>query len=588
MGSVWNLKDLYKGINDPQIEKDKRLVTKLVREVIKKYKGRLNSSKVTSKLLSQAIKDVEKLEEKLYIYLNFAQYLHSQDTVSPKIGAFYQEAQEFATEVSTKLLWLTLEIQALPEKEARKLINSPTLRIYNTYLTHLRVFSPFRKSLAEEEIITKLTQTGREAFVRLYDEKFASEEFSINNKKYTYPEISSILKDDPRVKLREKAARALTDVYKANAKFYSFTLNTLLLEKKTLDLIRGYKYPQQATFLSYNVEPKIANSLIGTVKKNYSLSEKYYKAKSKLLGRKLHEWDRYSSIYHDKKEKLISWGEARKIIFESFSKFDKEFAQIADKFFKNGWIDSEVSQTKRSGAYCSYCVPSKHPYILMSYVGTVDDVMTLAHELGHGIHAYMSRNNALVNFWPSTATAEIASVFCEAIVFDYLYEHARTKNEKINLLANKIQGAFATIFRQTIFYIFETKVHTHRRERGELSIDDLNNYFQTETQKMFGKGLNLTELHKYWWMPILHFYHYNFYVFTYAFGEALTLALYQNYKKEGQKFVDNYKKALRAGGSLTPKEITSQMGIDISDPAFWQKGINLLKNYVDEFEDLIQ
>jgi len=588
MGTVWNLNDLYKGINDPQIKRDKKLAIKLVGGLVKKYKGKINSPKLTPKLLLTAIQDIERLDEKLYIYLNFAQYLHSQDTVSPKIGAFYQESQEFATEVSTKLLWFMLEIQGLPEKQTRKLINSPILKTYKTYLKHLRVFSPFRKSLAEEEIITQLSQTGRDAFVRLYDEKSASEEFAIGGKKYLHAELLSVLKDHSSAKMREKAAIALTETYKKSAKFYTFTLNTLLLDKKTIDTIRGYKYPEEATFLSYNVDPKIVSSLIKTVENNYELSERYYKMKTELLGRKLYEWDRYSSIYHNKKEKLISWNEARKIILESFSKFDEEFAEIADKFFENGWIDAEVSKTKRPGAYCSYCVPSVHPYVFMTYTGTIDDVMTLAHELGHGIHAYLSRNNTLVNFWPSTATAEIASVFCESIVFDYLYERAESKSEKINLLANKIQGAFATIFRQAIFYIFETKIHAHRKEKGELSTDDFNTYFQTEAQKMFGKGLTLTELHKYWWMPILHFYHYNFYVFTYSFGEALTLALYQKYKSDGKEFVKNYKKALKAGGSLTPKEITTMMGVDISDPTFWQKGIDLLKNYVAEFGDLIQ
>lgn len=585
---VWDLSQLYSGIHDPKITKDKSEVQKLANAFTKKYKGKISNDKLTAKDLLSAIKEIEALEEKLYVYLNFASYLYSQDTKSPKVGAFYQESQEFSNKIATELLWFNLEIQGLSDKKAKELLKSKDLESYKHYLSHLRVFSPFRKSLPEEEIITKMNQTGAEAFVRFYDEKSSSEEFEYKNKKLSYPEIASIMKDDANYKNRKLASEAYSKTYKNNSKFYTFVLNTLLLDKKVSDEIRGYKYPQQSTFLGYEVEPKMVDTLANTVQKNYSLSEKYYETKSKVMGRKLYEWDRYSKLFYDKTDKKISWNQAKNIVLTSFREFDEEFANIAELFFNNGWIDAKVSSTKRGGAFCSYCVPSQNPYILMSYTGSVEDVMTLAHELGHGIHAYMSRDNTLFNFYPSTATAEIASIFGESLVFDYLYKNAKDKKEKINLLSNKIQGSFATIFRQTLFYLFEEEIHKARREKGELSTDNINNIFQTKLQVMFGKGLTLTDQHKYWWMPVLHFYHYNFYVFTYAFGEALALALYQNYKTEGTKFVQRYKKALKSGGSLSPKEITGMMGVDIGDSQFWQKGIALLENYVTEFEDLVE
>jgi oligoendopeptidase F len=579
----WDLSPLYRGINDPNLKKDKAKIKNLASSFSGKYKGKVKT--LSAKELNHAIKDIEALNEMLYIYLNFASYLHSTNTSSPKIGAFYQEANELANQIGSQLLWFSLEIQELPEGSANKLINSKDLSEYKHYLLQLRAFSEFRKSLPEEEIMTKLSMSGNDAFVRFFDETNASETFELDGKKLNSAELGAVLKDHPDANKRKKAASAYTETFKNNQKFYAFVLNTLLLDKKTEDEIRGYKYPQQATFLGYEVDPKTVDALVNTVSKNFKLSERYYKAKSKILGRKLFEWDRYSTLSHKSKNK-ISWKEAQEIVLSSFSEFDEEFAGIAKKFFDERWIDAEVKKDKRGGAFCSLGVPSKNPYILMSYTGEVDDVMTLAHELGHGIHAYLSRDKALSNYFPSTATAEIASVFCESIVFDYLYENAKTKREKLNLLANKIQGGFATIFRQVLFYQFETQIHEHRRKKGELSVSDFNTYFQSHLQKMFGKGLTLTEQHQYWWMPVLHFYHYNFYVFTYAFGETLTLALYKNYKNDDKNFVKNYKKALALGGSVSPKEITAKMGIDIGDKKFWQKGINLLEEYVDEFEKL--
>lgn len=584
-GVKWDLSSLYSGINDPKLEADKKKISALSDVFVKKYKGKIGKKSVTPALLLKAIKDVEILDEKLYIYLNYASYLHSQDTKSPKIGAFYQEANEFSTEIASRLLWFSLAIQQLDKNIADTLLKSPSLKQYSHYFKHLRDFSKFRKSLPEEEIMTKLSLSGEDAFIRFYDEVSSSEKYKIGKREIGYAEAISILKDDPSTKKREDAAKAMTAAYKANDRFYTYVINTLLLGKKTRDEIRGYKYPQQGTFLRYEVDPDIVKSLVKTVEGSYPLSERYYKIKSKLLNRKLFEWDRYSSIYHEKNH-TVSWNEAKEIVLTSFSKFDTEFSDVAKMFFENGWIDAEISPSKKGGAFCSYCVPSKHPFILLSFTGSVDDVMTLAHELGHGIHAYLSRINSLQNFFPSTATAEIASVFGESLVFDYLYENAKSGREKMNLLSNKIQGSFATIFRQTSFYNFESQIHEHRRKHGELSTNQINNYFQAELQKMFGKGLTLTPGHAYWWMPVLHFYHYNFYVFTYAFGEALTLSLYQKYRDEGDKFVKEYKNALRAGGSQSPKDITSMMGVDIGKRNFWKKSIELLEEYVDEFQNL--
>lgn len=589
-GIRWNLSDLYSGIKDPHITKDKKVISSLTKAFIIKFKGKINSPALSAPFLLKALKDVEEIDEKIYIYLNFASYLYAQDSMSDSNRKFYEQAEEFATLISAQLTWFMLEWQKLEDKTAKRILGNPLLKNYHHFLTHARIFAKFRLTEPEEIIMTKKSMTGADAFVRFYDETSSAQAFDLEIEgkiqKLNYSQISAIIKSHPNRTLRKKAAEVYSQVFKEHAHFYTFTLNNLLLEKKVNDEIRGYNYPQQATFLSYEVNPQIVNSLITSVSKRYTISHRFYKAKARLQNYDtLYEWDRYSPVYPDASQKY-SWNEAQMLVLEAFEAFSPQFCEIAELFFKNGWIDAEVTPNKRGGAFCSYNVPSKHPYVLLNFTGEVDDVSTLAHELGHAIHAYVSRDNTLLQFYPSTATAEIASVFCESILFDKLFSNTQDKKVKLNLLANKIQGSFATIFRQSAFYNFETKIHEHRRKNGTVSIEDFNKYFQQTLKPMFGNSLTLTEDHAYWWMPILHFYHYNFYVFTYAFGEALTNALYAAYKQQGSSFVKNYTEALQLGGSKAPDEIVKIMGKNIADPNFWDEGLDLLDLQVKDFEIL--
>lgn len=571
----WDLSDLYQSITDPKIKKDKKLIENLANKFTKNFKNKLNSSQVIEK----AIKDYEYLLERSYWLGSYASFLHSLDTKSPEIGKFYQEINEFSTKIQAELVWFKLEL-AKSDIKAKN---------YEYFLKKLRAKKEFLLSEAEENILTKKSQTSTNAFHRFYDEKDSQLSFELKIgkklKKLTGSQIIKIMSKDPSRALRQKAAMEISRVYSENSQFYTFILNTLLLDKKIEDEMRGYKYPAHSTFLSYDVDNYIVAAMVDVVSKNYSISEQFYESKSKLLNQKLFEWDRYSSVY-DLAEKY-SWVEAKDIILEAFSNFDKEFGQIAELFFDKNWIDAKITKNRQSGAYCSYLTPSKHPYVFMNFSGTMNDISTLAHELGHAIHAYLSRGQSMMNFFPSTATAEIASVFAESIVFDYLYNRLNDKKQKINLLSEKIQGSFATVFRQTAFHLFEEDIHARRRSSGELTSDEFGEYYQKRLQPMFGKGLTLTDNHKSFWMPILHFYHYNFYVFTYAFGELLTLSLY-NLAKTDSNFVSKYKELLRQGGSKSPKDLLLSIGQDISDKNFWQKGLNLLQNYVIDFEEMVK
>ncbi|KKQ75945.1 MAG: PepF/M3 family oligoendopeptidase [Candidatus Woesebacteria bacterium GW2011_GWB1_38_5b] len=582
----WDLRDFYKNTNDSQIQKDQKLIKKLASDFIKKYKGKINSPKLTPDLLLSSLKDIERLDETLYILQNYAYYLHAQDSKDSKIGQFYQQIEEFGNKSTSELLWFLLEWQKLDNKHAQKLLKGPLLSTYKHFLSHARAFTPFRVSEAEEIILTKKSMAGSQAFIRLYDETSSQERFALGKQRLTMSQLSPILKSHPSRSTRKQASEVLTQVLKKHSHFYTFTLNNLLLDKKINDEIRGYDYPQQATFLSYEMEPKVVETMTKVIEQRYDISERFYKTKAKLLKQKLFEWDRYSVLYpNDKIE--YSWEEAKEMILKSFKQFSPVFYETALKFFDNGWIDALITPNKRGGGFCSYSVPAKHPMILVNFAGTHDDVSTLAHELGHGIHAYLSRGNTLNNYYPSTATAEIASIFCENILFDQVYSQITDKKVKLNMLANKIQGGLATIFRQNAFYLFENDIHNHRRQKGELATSDINNYWQHRLQPMFGKSLTLTQNHEYWWMYVLHFYHYNFYVFTYAFGEALTNSLYEMYRENPKTFVPKYLDALTKGGSQNPKEILSSFDVDLNSSDFWNKSLNLLEEYVEDFEKLV-
>ncbi len=583
----WDLTDFYSSVSDKKIEKDKEEIENLAAKFTKTYKG-----KITSNLLN-ALKDYEKILEKLYILSNFSSLLFTTNTKDDKIRNFYQECQEFATHIYSLIPWFQLEWIELDDKRAIKFINDPKLISYKHYLRQSRALKPFTLSEKEEQILNLKSQTSGSAFVRLYDQTESTEKFEIeiDGKKETLnsSEISSIMKSHPDRALREKAVISYSETYSKNSSLYSYILNTLLLDKKVTDEIRKFKFPEEATFLEYEINKKTVEVMTKTVSNNSKIVENFYIAKKKALKlKKLHEWDRYSNIFNQKEEKKYSWEEARDVVLDTFRENSEEFYKIAKLFFDNNWIDAKISDGKRSGAYCSLGLPSIHPMVFVNFSGKVGDITTLAHELGHAVHAYLSRSQNLLEFYPSTAIAEMASTFAESLVFEKLYNASSDKKERINLLGNKIQNNFATVFRQNDFYTFEAKIHELRRSKGELTADEIASLYQDILQKTFGKGLTLTKLHKNFWMPIAHFYHYNFYVFTYVLGELLALSVYAEYKKNGPIFLEKYLTALSLGGSKSPYEITKVMGIDIEKNNFWQNGLNIIAKEVQDFEKMVK
>lgn len=590
-GVQWDLGILYKGIDDPQIEIDKNNLSASTAKFATEYKNNISTGKLEPKELLKALQDYEYILNTMYIYQTYAGLIQAKDTISDQINHFYSKAEEFSNEIANQLIFFDLEILEIPENIFNKYLSNKQLSIYKQYLLRIHKFKKHTLNEDQEILLNKKSQTSGSAFVRLYDQISSDTTYPVKIGKkihnYNYSEITNILSSHPDRAVRQSAAESLTKVYARDSRTYSFILNTLLLDKKVSDEIRKYDYPQQATLMSDEIDLKTVQTMTKVIEKNYKICEEFYLAKSKIVGESLHEWDRYSLLYPEIEEPTFTYDQAKAMILESFSEFSPTFAEIAQKFFDNNWIDAELSKGKKSGAFCSYTVPNKNPFILTNFTGKANDVRTLAHELGHAIHGYLSREQTLLNFWPVTPFAEIASIFCENIVFRKIYLETKDKKQKANLLSGRLQEIFATIFRQNAFYLFESDIHDHRRKVGELSVTKFNELFQKRMQPMFGKGLTLSEGHQYWWMPVAHFFHYNFYVFSYAFGQTLSNALYGLYLSDGNEFVDNYIKVLKMGSSQELTELTKILKVDIHHPDFWDLGIEPVGELVTEFKELV-
>jgi oligoendopeptidase F len=589
-GVVWDLDNLYKGLDDPKIAEDRADIDTKSRNFEIQYRGKVSKGLLKPAELKDALVLYEDILTSVASYGAYAGLLQAKDSASDKINHFYQKAEEYSNTISNKLMFFELEILEIPEGSINTYLESSELINYKQFLIRILKFKSHTLQENEEIIINKKNQSGASAFIRLYDQISSELEFplEIDNKvkNYNYSEITNILSGHKDRTLRESSAKSITNVYKKNARTFSFILNTLLHDKKITDEIRGYKFPQESTFLSDEVDAKTVEAMTDTIKSNYDLSEKFYKTKSKILGSELFEWDRYSVIYPEIEEPVYSYSEAKDLILNAFKEFSPVFHEIAKKFFDNNWIDAELSKGKKSGAFCAYTVPTKNPYILTNFTGKANDVRTLAHELGHAIHGYLSREQTLLNFWPVTPFAEIASIFCENLVFRKIFESTTDTKQKINLLGGRLQEIFATIFRQNAFYLYESEIHKLRREKGEQSVDDFSNNFQKFLQPMFGEGLTLSEGHKYWWIAIAHFYHYNFYVFSYAFGQSLSNALYGHYLEDGNDFTNRYIEVLKKGSSLELNELMKLLKVDIHKQSFWKEGLEPISDYIKEFEEL--
>jgi len=579
----WNLDDLFIAPEDPAIEAalvQAELRAKVFQDT---YKGRINSSELTAQTLASAIGAYEAIAQLSAKPGNYASLRFAADTSDAARGAFMQKMMERGTQLSLLLLFFELELAKVDDSIIAKLISDPEVAQYKHYIETVRLYKDHMLSETEERLLEETANTGSRAFKRLFDQLTSTATFTLDDQELSQSEILSRLYSPDR-NTRRTAATAFSSGLDKNIDTITFIYNTLLQDKNVKDRLRSYTYAEQSRHLSNELTPEIVETVVTACTSNYDIVSRYYNIKREILGLPdLNHYDRYAPLF-EAKEKVL-WPQAKEIVLTSFSRFSPVLSGAAEEFFDKRWIDAAPRKGKRGGAFCAYITPDLHPYVFQSYLEQSRDVMTLAHELGHGVHSSLSRVQSYLNFHGTLPLAELASTFGEMLVFEQLLERS-SADDRLALYAGKIEDSFATIFRQASMYRFEQAIHNHRREKGELNKADFAGYWQSSIQQMFGDSLTLGDEHQSWWSYVGHFVGSPFYVYAYSFGELLVLSLYEKYKKEGAAFAEKYLDLLRAGGSLAPQQLMDKVGVNLADPDFWQGGVHVLGREVSDFEKL--
>jgi oligoendopeptidase F len=581
----WNLDDLYKSTTDLNLKSDLDQVTIDAKKFEESFLNHITS--LTAKELLAALQEYERIAELLgkisaYAYLYFV-----TDMNDNKIAVFFQNTSEKINNISKYLLFFPLQINQIPEEKITLLYEkSQELAKYKPFIRDLRVAKKYQKSQEIEKILHEKDQTSSNAWSRLFDETVTGLEFSYDNKKLTSAEIFDLLSSHDSA-IRKTAALAIGKTLGNNIKLFSFITNILAKDKAIDDEIRNYPHPVKSRNVSNLIEDEVVDSLINTVKRNYSqLSHHYYQIKAKLFGLKeLDYWDRNAPLPNQAKDQ-ISWQKAQDIVLNSYHRFCPEMSEIAKKFFVNNWIDAGPKNGKDSGAFAHPVTPSTHPYVMMNFQGKLRDVMTLAHELGHGIHQYLSAKQGYLMADTPLTLAETASIFGEQLTFESLLTQCENKEQKRDLLISKIEDSLNTIVRQVAFYDFEYHIH-NKRKQGELTAQEIGEIWLNTQKDSLGPAIKFYPEYQYYWSYIPHFIHSPFYVYSYAFGNCLVNSLYNSYHNGLDNFVELYKSALTAGGTLHHSELLKPFDLDASKADFWQKGLDLPISYIKELETLI-
>lgn len=588
-GIAWDLKDLYLSPDDPALEHDLRAALERAKAFEQKYRGRLRQG-IDPKSLYEALTELESIAEQMDKPVIYAQLLHASDTQNPKHGALLQSALERHTQIKQHLLFFDLEWMDLPDETAQKLINAPEVARYRHYLEKARLFRPHKLSEPEEKILELKANTGTRAFQRLFSELVSGLTVQIGRgktaQKLTLDQALTKLHEPDRT-VRKNAAKAITQTLRSNARVLTYIFNTLVLDHKITDELRKFPTPMSSRHLSNEIEPATVDALMTACENAYGIVQDYYRLKRRLLRlRTLYDYDRYAPIFDELPR--CEWPEGRRIVLDAYRAFSPTVAQIVQEFFDKNWIDAEIRFGKTGGAFSASTVPSVHPYILLNYTDKLRDVMTLAHELGHGVHQYLSRKVGYLQADTPLTMAETASTFGEILTFRKLLESSSDSKVKLALLCSKIEDSFATIFRQIVLTRFEQRLHEARRAQGELTPEHIGELWFEANQQMFGDSVKLTDDYRWWWLYIGHFIYSPFYCYAYAFGELLVFALYQKYLREGEAFVPKYLDLLSAGGSDSPQKLLAPLGINTGDPNFWNTGLEFLRALVREANELAE
>jgi oligoendopeptidase F len=583
----WNLDDLYVAPTDPALARDLDLAAARSSDLKARYQGKLVGLGRDGAALATALEAYEGLADLLGKIGSYSSLYYVGDQTDSARAKFAQDTGERLTRISTDLIFFELELNQIAEADLAVAFAEPRLARLKPWLDDLRKEKPHQLDEKLETLFTEKSQTGRGAWNRLFNETMAGLTFDVAGeaKPLTLEPTLNLL-SNPSEERRQAGAEALAKTLGANVRLFTLITNTLAKDKEISDRWRGFKDVADSRHLANRVEAPVVDALVASVRAGYPrLSHRYYAMKAKWLGKtKLSHWDRNAPL-PEKSDRIIPWPQAQAMVLDAYGAFAPEMAGIAKQFFDKRWIDAPVRPGKTPGAFSASTVPSVHPYVLMNYQGKTRDVMTLAHELGHGVHQCLAAGQGPLLASTPLTLAETASVFGEMLTFQRLLAETTDPRERKAMLAGKVEDMLNTVVRQIAFYTFERKVHEARRN-GELTSDQLNAIWMDVQTESLGPAIELKPGYEVFWTYIPHFVHSPFYVYAYAFGDCLVNSLYGLYREAHPGFVDKYFAMLKAGGSKHHSELLAPFGLDARDPAFWDKGLSVLAGFIDELERL--
>jgi len=584
----WNLSDLYPGLDSPEIKRDLEQVDKDCTAFEQEFKGRLvaiSAGEDAGQALAKAVKRYETIDDRLGRLISYASLVYAGNTTDPVRAKFYGDIQERITAASLHLLFFTLELNRIDDARLEAAMQDPALGHYRPWLEDVRKEKPYQLEDRVEELFHEKSVTGYAAWNRLFDESIAGLRFKVAGKSLAIEPTLNLLQDTDGKK-RRAASEALAKTFRENLRSFALITNTLAKDKEISDRWRGFKDIADARHLSNRVEPEVVEALVAAVRAAYpKLSHRYYALKAKWFGRKsLPHWDRNAPL-PKVAQRTIPWTDARGTVLTAYGAFSPKMAEVADLFFAKDWIDAPVRPGKQPGAFAHPTVPSAHPYVLLNYMGKPRDVMTLAHELGHGVHQVLAAPNGPLMAPTPLTLAETASVFGEMLTFKKLLAQTTDKKQRKAMLAAKVEDMINTVVRQIAFYSFERKVHSERRN-GELTADKICELWMSVQRESLGPAIELKPGYETFWAYIPHFVHSPFYVYAYAFGDCLVNSLYAVYEKSASGFAERYLEMLSAGGTKHHSELLAPFGLDACDPKFWDGGLSVIANLIGELETL--
>ncbi|MDI2113624.1 M3 family oligoendopeptidase [Commensalibacter sp. TBRC 10068] len=578
---AWDLSDLYPSPDSPELKNDLEKVREKVEIFATNWQG--NLANASGQEIAMAIDLYQEISEILGRIGSYAQLIFATDSTDAKNAQFYQYINEQITSISTKTLFFTLELNRISEEDLQNKLTNEALVSWKPFLDTIRVFRPYQLSDDIEKVLHEKSVTGRAAWNRLYDETLAAMQVTVQKEKIGLGEALNKLSAGDR-EVREHAAKGLGESFNSNLRLFSLITNTLAKDKHITDEWRKFPRVDSERNCDNMIEDEVVDALVNAVTQDYQrLSHRYFKLKAKWLGLdKLQHWDRNAPLPDDN-DQLIPWEQAKEIVHTAYNDFNPEMGTMIQEFLNKPWIDATLRPGKSSGAFAHPTVPQVHPYILLNYHGRNRDVMTLAHELGHGIHQLLAAKQGYIQSNTPLTLAETASVFGEMLTFQSLLQNQKTPEQRRIMLSRKVEDMLNTVVRQIAFYQFERKVH-EARQSNELLPEQIGQFWMETQQASLGPAFEFTPEYASYWTYIPHFIHSPFYVYAYAFGDCLVNALYKVYQDGHENFQEKYMEMLQAGGTKKHKELLAPFGLDASDPGFWRKGLDVISQFIDELE----